>query len=145
MKKPKAQVIYEAALEAERLRERQWRQTRQGEFESSMLSLDMLPADTTQDTYESWICDHGQGAAAIRTFSSELEGACPLALVISEKKNEKIKLDSKENHRAYKKAHKRVSRKAPHCLKVFNLIIKNGNKREKSICELAKTSQEEDN
>lgn len=106
MKAPKAQATYEAALEAERLRERQWRRTRQGAFESSFVS-----------------------------FDANTECYYPLAAVISSKKC-KEEPDLEKRRRAYKTAHDRVRRNAPHCLKVFNLIIKNGKDRQKSICEL---------
>lgn len=44
--------------------------------------------------------------------------------------------DPEAMRKAYKKAHERVRRKAPECLEVFNLIIKNASDRQKSIEEM---------
>ena len=43
--------------------------------------------------------------------------------------------------RSYSRAYMRVRRKAPHCLKTFQLIVKNGENRRESICTLAKAAR----
>ena len=104
MKAPKAQATYEAALEAERLRERQWRRTRQGAFESSFVS-----------------------------FDANTECYYPLAAVISSKKCKDPESLATKRRRAYLTAYNHVWRHAPECIDVFRLILKNGNNRQESI------------
>lgn len=106
MKKLKTYASYDAALQAERDRERQWRATRQGAFESDMVR-----------------------------FEEAKEAFVPLAEVCAPVRRAAA-LDPVKVRRAYKSVHKLVSRKAPHCLEVFNLIVKNGPDRQKSICEM---------
>lgn len=106
MKKLKTYATYDAALQAERDRERQWRATRQGAFESAFVS-----------------------------FEEAKEAFIPLAAVSAPVRRAAV-LDPAKARRAYMKAYIRVRRKAPHCLEVFNLIVKNGPDRQKSICEM---------
>lgn len=108
---------YERALKLERNREFHYRETPQGKFESEKLSLDMLPADSTLEKYESWITDHGTGAEATRAFDEE---------------------DALNYYlRKQRAALRRVKRKLPECLKTLKGIFKNGSNREETICELA--------
>ena len=103
MKKIKAYETYQGAIDAERHREKQWRRTKQGAFESSFVS-----------------------------FEETSEGFYPLGAAVSRPFNQ----DPAKARRAYMKAYIRVRRKAPHCLEVFNLIVKNGSNRQQSICEM---------
>ena len=103
MKKIKAYPTYQGSLDAERHRERQWRKTKQGAFESSFVS-----------------------------FEEAKEGFYPLGAAVSRP----FRQDPEKARRAYMKAYFRVRRKAPHCLEVFNLIVKNGSNRQQSICEM---------
>lgn len=106
MKAPVEPRSYEAALEAERLRLKKHRQTRQGAFEASFVSF-----EATKEMYY------------------------PLAAVIGSRATDDPKALEKL-HAAYSKAYKRVKRNAPECLEVFKLIIKNGKDRQKSIWEM---------
>lgn len=109
---------YEDALRLERQREWHYRQTRRGKFQARMLSLDMLPADTTQDEYESWISDKGAGADAILAFDDE---------------------DALNYYlRRQKAALKAVERHLSSCTEALRGIFKNGSNREETICEMAK-------
>lgn len=103
MKTLKCYPTYQGSLDAERHREKQWRSTKQGAFESSFVSF--------EETKEAF---YPLGAAVSRPFHQDPEKA----------------------RRAYKSAHKLVSRKAPHCLEVLGLILKNGSNRQMSICEM---------
>ena len=106
MKKLKTYASYDAALQAERDRERQWRATRQGAFESAFVS-----------------------------FEETKEACVPLAEVCAPVRRAAAD-DPETAQRAYKTTHEFIRRKAPHCLEVFNLIVKNGPDRQKSICEM---------
>lgn len=109
---------YEEALRLERQREWHYRQTERGKFESGMLSLDMLPADSTQDEFESWISDNGAGADAIISFEDED------ALSFYERRK--------------KSALKAVERHLSSCSEALRGIFKNGSNREETIWEMAK-------
>lgn len=109
---------YEGALKLERDRERLWRATRQGAFQSGMLSIDVLPTTSTQDEYESWISDHGAGAEAIIAFDDE---------------------DALNYYlRKQRAALKRVGRQLPECVETLKGIFKNGSNREETIWEMAR-------
>lgn len=75
-----------------------------------------------------------QGAfeASFVSFDQTKEGYYPLAAAI----RHSVLDDPEAMRRAYKTAHKKVSRKAPECLEVLNLIIKNASDRQKSIEEM---------
>lgn len=103
MKTLKCYPTYQGSLDAERHREKQWRSTKQGAFESSMVSF--------EETKEAF---YPLGAAVSRPFHQDPEKA----------------------QQDYSKAYKKVMRNAPHCLEVFKLILKNGDNRQKSICEM---------
>lgn len=109
MKKLKTYATYEAAIQAERDREKQWRKTAQGAFESSMAS-----------------------------FEESKEAFYPLAAVSAPVRRAVVQ-DPVKARRAYSKAYKQVMRNAPHCLEVFKLILRNGTNRRKSICEMTNT------
>lgn len=106
MKKLKTYATYEAAIQAERDREKQYRKTAQGAFESSMAS-----------------------------FEESKEAFYPLAAVSAPVRRAVVQ-DPVKARRAYKTAHELIRRNAPHCLEVFKLIIKNGPNRQQSICEM---------
>lgn len=106
MKPPKAYATYEDSIEAERLREKKRRHTRQGAFEASMISF-----EETQENYY------------------------PLAAVMGSRAKSDPEF-LKTALRRYMKAYQRVRRKLPECLEVFNLILKNGKERQKSIWEM---------
>lgn len=103
MRKAKGYKTYQGSLDAERHREKQWRESRQGAFESSFVSFEEL----TERYY-------------------------PLSAAIRESRES----DREKLRQAYMKAYMRVKRKAPHCLPVFELIVKNGKERKKSIWEM---------
>lgn len=109
---------YEEALRLERQRERHYRQTERGKFASKMLSLDMLPAETTLAEYESWISDNGAGVEAIISFEDESIG--------------------NYYHRKARAALARVRRNLPECVQTLKGVLKNGSNREETICEMAK-------
>ena len=64
---------YEYALELERDRERKWRNTSQGKFESSMLSLDALIASFEKADHIAVFSDRGAGAERIAAQDDERE------------------------------------------------------------------------
>lgn len=109
---------YEEALKLERDRERHWRATRQGAFQSGMLSIDVLPEGSTQGEYESWISDRGAGAEAVIAFDDE---------------------DALNYYlRRQKAALKAVERHLSSCSEALRGIFRNGTNREETICEMAK-------
>lgn len=109
---------YEEALKLERDRERNWRKTQQGAFESQMLSIDLLPEGATQEDLESWTSDGGRGAAAIRSF--EDEDALNYYL------------------RRQRAALKLVRRELPECVETLKGIFRNGSNRKETICEMSR-------
>ena len=104
-------------LKQERDRERSRRESAQGMFEASMLSLDRL-VDSFEDPSKAAIfSDCGAGAAAIRS-SDEVGGGSFYM--------QRIKV-----------ARRRLARNFPELVEVFNLVVKNGKDRRESIAELA--------
>lgn len=75
-----------------------------------------------------------QGAfeASFVSFDQTKEGYYPLAAAISRA----VFADPEAMERSYHKAYVKVSRKAPECLEVLKLIVKNGSNRQKSIEEM---------
>lgn len=107
---------YLKALKRERDRERHRRQTEQGTFEATFVSLDAITANEDADAgKDDFLSDHGLGAVIATSFDSETPEA--------------------ETSRRYKAACERVRRHAPNCLETFKLIVKNGKHRKDSICE----------
>lgn len=113
------EAAYRLCLERERLRERDWRTTKQGAFESSFIHFD-FEAEAAQERSNSasWLSDRGKGARQIR--------ACD---PVPQKPTRKQRIN---------KARMTVMRHLPECLTTFWLVLKNGNNRKESICELAK-------
>ena len=64
---------YKNALELERDRERKWRNTSQGKFESSMLSLDALVASFDKPDHIAVFSDRGAGVERIAAHDDERE------------------------------------------------------------------------
>ena len=110
---------YKHCLTGERKRYREWAKTRQGAFETyQVLHFDAEAEEARErERSASWLSDRGRGAAAIRR--------CGPARTDILRKREAAAIE-------------KVRRAAPHLLPVLRLILKNGNNREKSICELIK-------
>ena len=117
---------YSRALKRERDRERKWRQTAQGAFESSMVRLDMMPHD--DETCDGMFTDRERGAEKIRSFD---EGLSQSGADVSYA--EKAILHYR---RRYCAAYKRLKRSRPHLVRTFSLICKYGKNRLASIAEL---------
>ena len=108
-------AAYRCCLKRERDRDRSWRATAQGGFESSMVSVDQL-ADAFEAPDEiAAFSDGGAGAAAVRAFD-EPDGAAEYA-------------------RRLKRALNRL-RSAPSLQRTLRLIVKNGSNRKESVWEL---------
>lgn len=114
-------ATYRQCLARERIRERDWRKTRQGSFESSALHLDFTVEEANErDRSVSWLSDGGHGARKIyETLDPQ-----------PDPDTERIKRLDWAKHL--------VMRKAPDCLRVFWLIVKNGKNRKESIWQLVK-------
>lgn len=108
---------YAKCEKRERDRQRKWRKTEQGRFESSMLHLDFNEAETREQSPK-WLSDKGKGADDI------------IAAVDGE-------LGETHYERRLKWARQRIKRRMPECMDVFNLIVKNGKNRKESICQMA--------
>ena len=108
---------YKRCLDRERDRYREWAKTKQGSFEThKVMHLDAEAEEALErENSTSWLSDRGKGAAAIRR--------CGPARAKVLRKREAAAVE-------------KVRRTAPHLLGVLRLILKNGNNREKSICEL---------
>ncbi len=104
-------------LKLERGRERSWRKTRQGMFESAMLSFDRVVEGMGDPSRCAALSDGGAGADAI---IAQIDGETPETVY-----NQRIR-----------RARMRVRRHLPESLEVFNLIVKNGKNRKESICAL---------
>ena len=120
---------YSRALKRERDRERKWRQTAQGAFESSMLHIDAYPEPAEpSDEYESWLSDRERGAEKIRYFDEGLSQS-GADVSYAEKAIRHYRL---RRHLAYK----RLKRSRPFLCRTFLLICKYGKNRLASIAEL---------
>ena len=117
---------YSRALKRERDRERKWRQTAQGAFESSMVRLDMMPHD--DETCDGMFTDRERGAEKIRSFD---EGLSQSGADVSYA--EKAILHYR---RRYNTAYVQLKRSRPHLVRTFSLICKYGKNRLASIAEL---------
>ena len=108
---------YRRCIARERKRYREWAKTRQGAFETyQVLHFDAEAEEAREREHStSWLSDRGRGAAAVRR--------CGPARADILRKREAAAIE-------------KVRRTAPHLLGVLRLILKNGNNREKSICEL---------
>ena len=108
-------------LKRERDRERRWRTTPQGAFESSMLSLDQGARVGESNISNEWMSDKGLG---VERLVDAIDGVGDLSWY----------------NRRIRAARERLKRAHPELLKVFDLIIKNGNNRKESICQLMKST-----
>ena len=116
---------YAYCLRLEDKRNRSKQKSRQGKFESSMLSLD-LHRETVQedsDFQTSWESDHGNGAEAIVRHCDRVSTS----------------KDGNDRNAILKRARMRIRRHAPEALETFNLIVRNGSNRRESIRTLAKS------
>ena len=105
---------YRKALKREADRERSWRKSRQGMFESSMPSLDEHVAKFDDPSKIAVFSDGGKGEEAV--MASVAKSFYTLCIA-----------DARERLNA-------CDRKL---VPVFDLVVKNGTNREESICELA--------
>ena len=108
---------YAKCLKRERDREAKRRKTKQGAFEAEMLSFDRLVDSFEDPSKAATFSDGGAGAEAIRS-SDEM-------------------CDASFYTRRIKVARRRLARKFPELVEVFNLVVKNGKDRRESIAELA--------
>lgn len=105
---------YAKCEKRERDRQRKWRKTEQGRFESSMLHLDFNDAETREKSPK-WLSDKGEGVEAIvRAVDGEPT------------REERIS-----------SARKRLVESAPELVEVFDLIMENGTNRKESKWILA--------
>ena len=114
---PENDLGYQKALRRERDRERKRRQTKQGAFEASFVSLDAITANEDGDAgKDNYLSDHGLGAVITSRGVNEQPEA--------------------EAERRFKAACERVRRNREECLETLKLIVKNGKHRKDSICEM---------
>jgi len=112
------EAAYRLCLERERIRERDWRETKQGAFESTILHLDFEAEEAREREHStSWLSDRGKAARQIRR-------AC----------DPPSKKPTREQ--LIERTRKAISRHMPECLTTFWLVLKNGNNRKESIWEL---------
>ena len=126
---------YNRALKRERDRERMWRQTAQGAFESGILHIDAHtePADPYEQ-YESWLSDREREAAKIRSFD---EGLSQWDADVSYGVKALL-----HYRRRYKAAYMRLKRSKPHLLRTFVLICQYGENRNASISILQEKTKD---
>ena len=108
---------FRKCLKQERDRERRRRESQQGRFEASMLSLDRL-VDSFEDPSKAAAFSDG-GASVERVCSFDEDGGSSYYI------------------RAVDRARKRLERNCAELLEVFYLIVRNGKHRGESIAELA--------
>ena len=101
----------------ERDRQRAWRNTNQGVFESSFLHVDYSEAEVWEKS-PSWLSDRGAGVEAIIRHCDGEYG---------------------ENYylRRLESARRKLIKHNRRLVAVFDLIVKNGKNRKESICQLA--------
>jgi len=115
---------YNRCLQRERDRERKWRLTKQGAFESSLIHFDMEAEECRErQTSVSWLSDQGRGARQIRSAGDPMTDSV------------------KARQKRIDRAKHLVARNAPECLTVFWLIIKNGSNRKESIWQLERIAR----
>ena len=107
---------YLKRLKLERDRERSHRKSRQGRFQSSMISLDSLTAEIDASK-SSVFSDKGKGAEAVY---AHLDGETPESLY----------------ERCKNAARKRIAAKHPSWMDVLDRIFDHGQDRTESICEM---------
>jgi len=122
--------VYRQCLKRELDRERKWRNSEQGAFEASMLSLDRIisrkhcrdvpnsAADDCDFAVDGWQSDGGKGMEAVIRYCDG-------------------ELGESYYQRRIKFARRRLARYDRRLLEVFDLIMKNGKNREESICQMA--------
>ena len=111
---------YEESLKAEEARERDYRRTLQGGFESEFASLDALQDKTNGKSF-TW-SDGGRGAFKVRHFPLFGKKATEFVAKVEA---------AKERKRRYNWARNKVIRLAPQALPTFQALVKfNGNRRD---------------
>ena len=109
--------VRQLCLKAEAQRERRWRKTPQGEFESAMPSFDALADSFDDPSKVAAFSDGGDGAeSVVACCDGAAEASAPLS-----------------RGACVKRARERLRRKAPALVEVFNLVLKNGTNRKESI------------
>lgn len=111
--------VYRLAAKRERDRERKRRMSKRYGNVRNMVHLWDFEATEAAEESPSWLSDNGAGVEAVIAACDGETGESRYG-------------------RLLRKARDHVRNKAPHLLKEFNLIIKNGSNREESIFELAK-------
>ena len=119
---------YQKAIQDEKKREKEWRESKQGAFESSFVHIDFAKAEGCENS-PSWLSDDGVGVERVinkldRKYNAKRER------LIEETKAKRIKI-----------ARRRLVRNLPGLLDVFNLVIKNGTNRKESIWEMISKKQ----
>ena len=84
---------YKYTLEMEYVRECQWRNTSQGKFESSMLSLDALVASFDKPDHIAVFSDRGAGVKQIAAHDDERERERRIAAALEGKVPDLFPLD----------------------------------------------------
>ena len=126
---------YNRAIKRERDRNRMWRKTAQGAFESSMFHIDAYPESAElYDEYESWLSDLEIGAKKIRSFD---EGLSQWDADVSYGVKALL-----HYRRRYCAAYKRLKRSKPYLLRTFVLICQYGENRNASISILQEKTKD---
>ncbi len=108
---------YAKCLKRERDRKAKRREAKQGAFEAEMLSFDRL-VDSFEDPSKAAIfSDNG---ACVDAIVDRCDGVTP----------------ESRRTQCIRKARRRLLRTHPEWLEVFELVIKNGNNRTESICQM---------
>ena len=128
---------YNRAIKRERDRNRKWRKTAQGAFESSMFHIDAYnePVELSYK-YESWLSDLEIGAKKIRSFD---EGLSQWDADVSYGVKALL-----HYRRRFNTAYVRLKRSKPHLLRTFVLICQYGENRNASISILQEKTKDWD-
>ena len=125
-------TTFNRTLKRERDRERKWRQTAQGAFESSMVRLDMMPHDG--EICDAMLTDRERGAEKIRSFDEGLsQWDADVSYGVKAILHYRLRL-----HLAYK----RLKRSRPFLVRTFLLICQYGENRNASIAVLQEKTKD---
>jgi len=135
------EAAHRLCLERERIRERDWRETRQGAFESTILHLDFEAEEALErEGSTSWLSDRGRGARQIArpllTSPEEFAGMVKEA----EEKGLPPPKPKPTREQLVNKARMAIIRHMPECLKTFRLVLKNETNWKESVWELMKST-----
>jgi len=92
-------------------------------------TLDDNPSSESRGLDPSWLSDRGEGVVSIIR---------QVDYALTDGKSEGT---GRTRQQILAAARQRVRRNVPHCLEVFNLIIKNGSNREESICQMVQEAK----